>query len=120
MGMSGKWSVSTNEENYHGIYDTSEEAIEEGKQYGRPFWIGQCVPPVSPEYLWDADTWINQLYEHEDYAGEWAEDAIQATKDQLEDLERSVSGAISGWLDRHDLRPTFFNIDPLTVRKVEP
>lgn len=127
MSIEGKWSISTNGENYSGTFDTAEEAIEEGKQYGEwnggTFWVGQCVAPIQPEDLfdgWSIDNWLeNDVYEHDDYAGEWAEGAVNASKDQCEELAAEIRPLIAAWLDRHGLRPTHFNVDPASVRKIE-
>lgn len=121
--LSGKWSISTNEENYHGTFDTVEEAIEEGKQYGDTFWVGQCVSPTQPEDLfdgWSIESWIeNSVYEHDDYLGDWAEDAVDASKEQREELAAEIRPLIAAWLDRHKLRPTHWNIDPASVRRID-
>lgn len=121
--LAGKWAISTNEENYHGTFDTVEEAIEEGKQYGGVFWVGQCVSPTQPEELfdgWSIESWLeNSVFEHDDYAGEWAEGAVASSKEQREELAAEIRPLIAAWLDRYKLRPTHWNIDPVSVRRID-
>ena len=114
--------MSTDGEIYHGVFDTKEEAIAEGVTYGRDFFVGQCVAPVSPELLFDGDTiesWIdNEVLCHDDYSGEWAEDALRTTREQREQLAGVIRLSISQWLDINKLRPTHFNIDPVSVEEI--
>ena len=124
--LNGKWSISRDEESYLGVFDSAEEAITEGRSlYGeRRFWIGQVVPPRPPESFFGEDSiesWIdNEVLENDDYAGEWAEGAIPATKEQRQELAEQIRPLIAAWLDKHGLRPTHFNIDYTSVRQVDP
>jgi hypothetical protein len=121
--ISGKWSISTNEENYNKLFNTAEEAIRYGhwSKYDE-FWVGQCVAPVQPELLFngsDIETWLDMtVYQHDDYTGEWAENAVDANDNQLEELAAEIRPVIAAWLDRHKLRPTHWQIDPTTVVRV--
>lgn len=121
--LAGKWSLSTNGENYHHQFDTRDEAIGEGNSYGGTFYIGQCVSPTPPEDLfdgWSVESWLeNSVWEHDDYAGEWAEDAVHPTSTQRDDLAEQIRPVIAAWLDRHNLRPKFWNIDPASVEQID-
>lgn len=121
--LTGKWSISTGGGQYYGTFDTMEEAIEEGRTYGKTFWVGQCVTPAQPEDLFDGYSvlnWLeNTVYEHDDYAGEWAEGAVDATREQCEELAEEITPLIAAWLDRHNLRPRHWIIDTASVRKIE-
>lgn len=122
--LSGKWSISTNEELYHGTFDTVQDAIEEGKADGNGvFWVGQCMAPAQPETLfdeWDVERWIERsVWEHDDYMGEWAEGSFDPSREQMEDLATDIRPVIAAWIDRHGLRPTHWNIDPASVRKID-
>ena len=119
-GHSGLWSISRDQERYDGLYPTAEAAIEEGSQYAEPFWIGQCLDPTQPEDLWDATVWIEDVFSHEDYGGEWAEGHFDPSREQILELEAEVRPVMAAWLDRHGLRPKFWNIDPTTVRRHDP
>ena len=105
------FSISTNEELYSGQFETEQEAIKEAVGSGyEVFWIGECVPPIQPEECWDAGDWLEVVSGNEDYCGEWAEDWDDSTKEQREELEQEVKKVMGAWLDRHKLRPRFFNI----------
>ncbi len=121
--MSEKWAISTDGESYQHQFDTIEDAIAEGKHHGRRFFVGKCVAPEPPENLfdrWSVDRWIDsEVREHEDYSGEWAADAIPATREQQNELAEQIRPVIAAWLDRHKLRPTFWNIDPASVCEIE-
>ena len=120
--MSEKWAISTDGESYHHQFDTVEDAIAEGKHHGGRFYVGKCVAPEPPENLfdrWSVDRWIDsEVREHDDYSGEWAADAIPATREQQNELAEQIRPVIAAWLDRHKLRPTFWNIEPASVREI--
>lgn len=108
-----KYSYSTDEEKYHGEFDRENEAIQEGAEMagvGGAFWIGENTPPEPPENRFDAADWLEEVSCRDDYSGEWAEDWDRSTKEQRTELEDQVRAVMSLWLDRHELRPTFFNI----------
>jgi hypothetical protein len=113
LEIGGMFSISTDEENYSsGPFETIEKAIEEavdGHGYER-FWIGETVAPEQPEALWTAEHWLEYVSETEDYMSEWAEGWDAASKSQREELETEVRQVMAKWLDRHKLRPTFWNI----------
>ena len=124
--MTGKWSFSTDEENYHGEFDTLEAAIakaREGVEEGATVWVAQQVPPVQPEELfthYSVEEWLERdVLEHEDYLGPWAEGAVPATREQLKELAADIKPIIAAWFDRHNLRPTHFVIDDKSVRRIE-
>lgn len=119
-----KWSISTNEEDYHGVYDSIEDAIAEGKASEEGgFFVGRCVPPVQPEVLFTDDAiedWLDRyVWQHDDYSHEWAEGQVVPSEQQLEELAEKIRPIIAEWLDRHGLRPTFWRIDPESVRHIE-
>jgi hypothetical protein len=118
---SEEWSVSTDEEIYHGKFASKEEAIAEGRSLNEgPFWVGKCEEPTQPEEWWDAVDWIEHVRCQDEYSSDWADGAVPASKAQIEELEAEVRPILAAWLDRHGLRPTHFNIDPSSVEKVEP
>lgn len=109
-----KWAISANGEQYNqGDFDTKEDAIAEGKTFydGEPFYVGQCIPPSQPESFWNADDWLDHVSQQEGYSGEWAEGWDCSTNEQREELEIAVRMLLSVWLDKYNLRPTFFNIE---------
>ena len=122
MSMAGKWSISTDQERYHGEYETKEEAIAEARTGCGLHWVGQCVDPTPPENLFtgdDIEHWIdNVVREHDDYAGDWAEDALATDCEQRSILAEMIRPVIAAWLDQYGLRPTHWSIDPNTVEEV--
>jgi len=48
-------------------------------------------------------------------SGDHAEDWDMSTKEQRAELEREVRSVMAAWLDRHNLRPTFFNVHNSTM-----
>lgn len=121
MPATEKWSISTNGENYSGQYDTKEEAIAEGQAMGYDsFYVGQCCSPISPEAAWCGEDWIDHVLCQDDYSGEWADGSLNATNEELAELEGEVRPILAAWLERHGLRPTFWLIADGTVEEIEP
>ena len=123
MSNTGKWSISTNEENYSGLFNTAQEAIDEGSSYGGIFWVGQVRAPAPPEELFSAyclDTWLRIFEDHEDYTGDWVDAFTNLDFGTQEELAEGIKPVIASWLDRHKLRPKHFCIDPTSVHKIDP
>lgn len=105
------FSISFDEEYYSGEFETIEHALQEGYSRGDVFWVGELVPPTQPEDWWDAADWLEHVSCQDEYCCEWSEDWEGSTKEQREELESLVRKVMSDWLDRHDLRPKFFNVE---------
>jgi hypothetical protein len=75
--------------------------------------VGVNVQPTQPEMLWFADDWLEHVSVQDEFGGEWAEDWDGSTEEQREELEKEVRDVMAKWLDRHDLRPTFFSVDEI-------
>ena len=116
--MDKKWSLSTDQEHYHGTFGSRDEAIAEGRSYYKRFWVGQCVTPTQPEEIWDASNWLETVWCHEDYQGDWAEGQVSPSKEQLHELSAQVTPVIAAWLDRHNLRPKHFVINYQSVEEI--
>lgn len=112
-----KWVISGDGEEFL-PYDceTREEAIEEGRGMwpDEVFFIGKAVPPQAPESYWDCEEWLDGVANQEDYEGDWADDWDQSTPEERQELTKEVRAVMAAWLDRHNLRPTFF-----VVRDIE-
>lgn len=105
------FALSTNEENYYGNYETVESAVQEAIRHEyESFWIGECVKPTPPEDWWEANDWLEHVSCQDEYSGEWAEGWDDSTKPQREELELQVRKVMADWLDKHNLRPSFFSI----------
>lgn len=117
--LEGKWSYSTNEENYAGECDTREEAIAElfaenpDSDHG---WIGRCVPFRAEWYI-HADDVIEQITCQDECSIDAAQGWPHTTKEELQDLTDSLRAAFCAWMDRTDNRPNFYTIDD--VERVE-
>lgn len=107
------FSHSLDGEYYYHSFDTREEAIADAtsayEDHGR-FYVGEIVPPRQPELFFHAESWMDHVSDQDDYGGEWAEDWNKSTGPQLAELDEKVRAVMSEWLDRHKLRPTFWNI----------
>ena len=125
--LGSAWCTSLNGETYdYPLYDTREQAVEGGtvEYNGNPFWVGMATPPERAENFFDAEDWLENVACQDDYSGDHAEGWDMSTKEQRAELEREVREVMAAWLDRHNLRPTFFNvnnsslIEPNTSREV--
>lgn len=122
MSIAGKWAYSRDEEIYHGAYDTPEDAAAAGieEEHGAVY-VGQFRDPTAPEdhIDFDPDYLFDQIYDADDYNGDWAEDWCEFTRDQAEELQAMLSQTLGEWLDKHKLRPKFGMVIPETVRRIE-
>ena len=115
--MSGKWGHSTDEENYTGGCETREEAIAEGSGYGGTYWVGRAIPPTQPEDMIDAADIVERIGEdHEDWSFDFCD--WHPTREQIDELTAEWRKSMAAWLDRHNLRPSWFVIDPTTVEEI--
>lgn len=115
------FAISTDNENFHSKCPTIEAAIEEAiHDYDyEHFWVGRVIPPPQPETLWAAEDWLEHVSVQDEYSGEWAEEWDGSTDDQRAELETEVRRVMAAWLDRHQLRPKFFNItDPIEYQVI--
>jgi hypothetical protein len=111
-----KFSYSFNQENYHGDFETREEAIAEAEAEAvhggaTRFWTGEQVKPWQPEDIWEAYDWLEDVSCQDEYSIDAAEGWDESTKEQREELEAEVRKVMAAWLDRHDLRPKFWLIE---------
>jgi hypothetical protein len=117
------WYYSGDGEIYRSAsFATKEAAIDAGgKEYcgDKLYWVGVGVPPPPPESycsnVWD-DVVRAASDDEVNYGGEWAEGWGYSTLAQERELDLAVSRVIGDWLDRHNLRPKFVNIDSASVR----
>jgi hypothetical protein len=105
------FSLSADGEYYEGRFDTVAAAanIAQLLDYQR-FWIGELTPPPAPESLWDATDWLEHVSVQDEYSFAHAEDWDGSTEEQRAELEVLVRKVMGEWLDRHGLRPAFFNV----------
>lgn len=108
-----RYSYSTNQETYQGDFDTVEQACDEAAgEVGlhAHFWVGEQSKP-EPESWWNAEDWLEHVSWQEEFSSEWADGWDKSTYEQRKELESLVRPIMAAWLDRHKLRPKFFNIE---------
>lgn len=105
------FSLSSDGEYYQGRFDTVAAAAHSAQLLDyEHFWIGELTPPPPPESLWEAVDWLEHVSIQDEYAFEHAEDWESSTEEQRAELEEQVRKVMGEWLDRHGLRPQFFNV----------
>ena len=118
--MHGKWGYTHDEEMYHGCYDTPEEAAEEGAlgdgdcDY-ETVTVGQYRAPEVLAYV-DADHVLEHITCQDDYCHDFADGALDCTKEKKAELTEALQETVRLWLDRHDLWPRFGLVDE--IRKI--
>lgn len=119
--MKTQYAYSHNEENYHGFFDSREDAIAEAItdcECGKEVWTGEIETPI-PENHVEARYVLEQVACQDDFSGEWADDWPESNMEQEKELTEALRKTFSEWLDKHDLRPRFYNIAPGTVQSHE-
>lgn len=112
LGSAG-WATSLDGERYdHPFYASRDKAIAGGtaEYNGEAFWIGLVFAPENAENFFDAEDWLENVACQDDYSGDHAEGWDMSTKEQRAELEKEVRAVMAAWLERHKLRPTFFNV----------
>lgn len=108
MDITGKWGWTRDEESYYGFFNTPEEAAADGlPKEGGTITVGQYRDPTAPEDYVDAELIIEHVTCQDEYCIECAEDALQCTKEQEDELTASLRTTFAAWLDKHKLRPSF-------------
>lgn len=111
----GKWCYSLNGEEYKGLYDSKEDAIEEGNESAyenekETFWVGKAektfVPGVDVDYL------LERIIDRaEEEGGEYAEGYLDGvTNEQEMELEEKLNEVLHEWLDKHKHEVNFYSI----------
>lgn len=106
MSCAGKWGWSINREIFNGCFETKDEAISDAEDR-RPLFVGQYQEPISPETFIDGEDLIDKVLCQDNYCGDWAEDCLDCSKEQLQELTEIVRRVFGEWIDKHGLRPTF-------------
>lgn len=122
--VNGKWSVSTDEENYQGVYETKKEAIEAGfAKHDQRYWVAQIRDPISPEELfcrYSVEDWLEQrVYDHGDYSGVYAEGSFELSLDQQKELAAEIRATIGKWIRRKGISPKHFVVNDAEVTRID-
>jgi len=114
MSIIGKWGYSTNEETYSGFFDSREEAIAAVQSVydgdDRLVWVGQFREPICEQAIHGRDL-IEQVVCQDEYCGDWADDAISATNEEIDELTQAIRKVFGEWMDKYGLRPSFGVVD---------
>jgi len=110
-----KYAYSYDDEFYRSEeFDTREEAaaaaFAEPDQHGAVF-TGEVVQPPMPEDFIEADDILEHAGVQDSYSGEWAEEWDRSTKEQRAELTTALRETMREWRIRHDLTPSFYNIE---------
>jgi hypothetical protein len=111
-----QYAYSFNDEDYHGVFDSVEAAIDEasesddGTEDQNVIYIGTCkfftIQDFAPKifgYLVDI-AW--------DEAGESSQEWLDGvTSEQEDSLNAYVSNALMAWADEHNLQPRFYTVE---------
>lgn len=119
MSIVGKWGYKLHEdaEYYQGAADSAEQAAaDSGVKPGETVTVGQYRDPIRPEDVIDVEPMLEDVRDHEDYGGEWAEDALDCSDEQQTELTDDIRRVFGEWLDRHTLRPTFGIVEEQSVK----
>lgn len=119
-----RWTLSPDGEIYEApLCCERETAIATGFALydGEPFYMARCELPPAPEGYFDAESWLETVSCQDDYMGDHAENWDNSTKEQRDELTKEVQAVMAAWLDRHNLRPTFWNAhDPERIGAKAP
>jgi len=122
--MSKQYAWSTDEEMYHGKFDTVEEALAEAREHlidgldedpgSYTVWVGEAKP-IPTGRLVDAECIVERMQERAyEEVGEFGEDYLTtATAEQLKELEALVVA----WADRVEM-PSFYSADNILAHTI--
>lgn len=130
MATAGKFSVSHREDGgYFGEFDTREEAVfeefsseqdelsdEEWKQLG--CWVGEITPPRCPSSYIDANYVLEHIACQDEYCVDWAENWPNSSKEQEDELTAEFQRVFLTWMEKHNLKPKFFNVEAIDYMTV--
>ena len=108
MSNENHYSLSLDGERFSGRYATIEEALKDADS--NIVFVGLAVAPPQPETFWAAEDWLEHVSTQDPYCGDWADNWDDSTHQQRAELEDEVRKVLAAWLDRHGLRPRFWDV----------
>lgn len=113
--MTGKWGYEEGEV-FDGRYDTQEEAAAAFVKLqipapGDQFLVGQYERPSPPWEYVDAAVIFEDIACHEEYCGDAADHWPSATKEQMRELDESLTNLVKDWVERHGLMPDWWTVN---------
>lgn len=105
-----QYAYSTDGERYDGRFDSEREAAiaafaDTGEYQVEVSIIEPVSNPESYVNSWDV---LEAIQCQEEYSMDGAENWPNATADQNDELTDMLRKTVAKWLDKHNLRPTFF------------
>lgn len=104
----GKYGWSTDEEVFHGAFETREAALKEGREYtreDRPVWTCK-FEPLTIECR--AISVLEQVQEDaQEDAGEAAEGWPYLNENEVKELQEILTRELNGFLKKTDNMPSF-------------
>lgn len=109
--MSKQYTYSTDEEIYHGTFNSAEEAIDASvAEVGSTVWVGEAVPNTAPQFVPALDYLLEMIEESAcDECGESAESwLVGLSSTSVQELQTALD-AFSETLQRV-APPMFFQV----------
>lgn len=118
MSNKTKFCYSYDGDNYHGRYDTIDEALASAGDFDLVH-IGECEDPPTIECI-DANRVLDEIRCDDAYSCSAADGWPAATHEQLAELTAGLRALVGEWLDRNALHPQFYTVrNAVTYRKHE-
>lgn len=117
--MIGKWSVSSNGEDFWGEFDSRNEAVAEGIANDLEiFWVGRNRAPTPLSDGVDAEELISKAIEN--LEDDWCFDFVEfePAESLLKELEQDIRSVVNHWVERHKLHPKWCIIEGSSVEKI--
>lgn len=110
--MNGKYCYSWDDEYYHGIFDTEQEAITDAKK-DRPYddyvYIGTCAEPTL-SWLSNEERIIESIQEQlSEDVGEAADNFKISTSDELV-LAKMIDEVVAKWIEQQGIKPSCYMV----------
>lgn len=112
-----KWSYSFDNENWHDIYDTRNEAIKEAIKDIKTHKIQDGLLTIGAAYQYKVQIDECMVIENiqddaADFCGEWSEEYLRdVTKEEKEDLRKLLQEAYEKWMKKYpEHRPNFYSV----------
>lgn len=107
------YAYSFNEEDYDGNFDSREAAIAEAfaeNESASEVWTGERV---TPDRLVCEEAVIDQVRDNTtEESGDWADSYLtRVSKEAKDELQAELQAVWDRWEAKHDLAPTWFNVE---------
>lgn len=119
--MHAKYAFSLNSEHFQGGYATRDEALAAAVEAARrsadsplTVYVGRCVP-ADPKASGHARAVISNMSARarEEFGDAGSAYLTKLSKQQIENLDKSLELVIRGWLEHNELIPTFSKVEAI-------